>query len=328
MIQCLILGDYKILVIGGNVATTLAITGNAEVIDMSSYETSCSAFASLLTPISALMGGYDHDKNLIVCGGYTDEKHHIPDCYNYNEEQKEWIQYLPGLVVSRGWTTMTCSPFNISPSCFVIGGTGQNSNYSGQTAEYLSETGWEKVPSVLSESIGFLCSVFYNSTSLLVIGGKNRNAEVLKKTYFLDIKSFVFSDGPLLITSRHRHSCGRILTGNTSQYYTVIVVGGETIKNDPMNLVEVFDYQQNMWRQGTALPQKISRATIVEDPLGGVVLLGGNSPSVKGLNTIYQLANGDPSTKWVLMTQKLRIGRYQFAALIVPNMYANCSKPI
>jgi hypothetical protein len=64
---------------------------------------------------------------------------------------------------------------------------------------------------------------------------------------------------------------------------------------------------------------------LVEDQNGGVVLIGGYSPSVGRLDTLYQLSHGGQDAVWTKMEQKMKTGREQHTAFMVPDNIVDCS---
>ena len=73
---------------------------------------------------------------------------------------------------------------------------------------------------------------------------------------------------------------------------------------------------------GFNLTVGIWAASMVEDKMGGVLLIGGNNKSLP-LNTLYWLphANSD----WILLPQKLKISRSFATAFLVPDEITNCN---
>ena len=64
---------------------------------------------------------------------------------------------------------------------------------------------------------------------------------------------------------------------------------------------------------------------MVEDQNGGVVLIGGFSSSVGILDTLYQLPHGGQDAIWTKMEQKMKTGRIQHTAFLVPDNIVDCS---
>jgi hypothetical protein len=64
---------------------------------------------------------------------------------------------------------------------------------------------------------------------------------------------------------------------------------------------------------------------MVEDQNGRVVLIGGYSPSVDALDTLYQLPHGGQDAVWTKMEQKMKTGRYWHTAFMVPDSFVDCS---
>jgi hypothetical protein len=63
---------------------------------------------------------------------------------------------------------------------------------------------------------------------------------------------------------------------------------------------------------------------MVEDPNGGVVLIGGESKAAS-LDTLYQLPHGGQDAKWTKMEQKLKTERFYHTAFLIPDNTADCS---
>jgi hypothetical protein len=69
--------------------------------------------------------------------------------------------------------------------------------------------------------------------------------------------------------------------------------------------------------------EPITGASLVEDPKGGVLLVGGFShKDKKALNTILKLSTSEDS--WKKMPQMLKTPRFCHKAFFVPNNVANC----
>ena len=79
---------------------------------------------------------------------------------------------------------------------------------------------------------------------------------------------------------------------------TIIVVGGGTSRWGGviyLSSTEILNENMNGWMEGPKLPFGIKDAQIVEEPGGGVILVGGDSQENHALNTLFKLSHaGNP----------------------------------
>jgi hypothetical protein len=66
-----------------------------------------------------------------------------------------------------------------------------------------------------------------------------------------------------------------------------------------------------------------SYASLVENPSGGVILVGGQSGTTV-LDTLYRLPDLDSGTGWQLMKQQLKTARRFHSSTLIPNSMAVC----
>ena len=99
----------------------------------------------------------------------------------------------------------------------------------------------------------------------------------------------------------------------------LIIVAGGYDTHPPYLLlsVEILDESSNEWQTGPELPFGITDFQMVEDPKGGVILVGGVSDSIGALDTLHQLPHGGKDAVWTRMAQKLEIERYGHVAFLV-----------
>jgi hypothetical protein len=103
-----------------------------------------------------------------------------------------------------------------------------------------------------------------------------------------------------------------------------ILVAGGSDGSSRLSSVEILDEGSNEWQTGSELPFGIMFSQMVEDQNGGVVLIGGKSPSVENLDTLYQLPHGGQDAEWTKKEQKLEIARYLPKAFLVPDKTVDC----
>jgi hypothetical protein len=201
--------------------------------------------------------------------------------------------------------------------------SGSNLN----SAEMLTEEGWESNIPVLPVTIHNHCMVTVNSTTVMAIGGW-QNEKISGKTFYFTLGEESWTEGPELKNKRGYHSCGKIRRNNESQEMSIIVACGEDGSgggSSILSLVEILDEDSNEWKTGPELPFGIYESQMVEDQNGGVVLIGGYSPAVVNLDTLYQLPHGGQDAVWTKMEQKTKTERNSHSAFLIPDNIADCS---
>jgi hypothetical protein len=201
----------------------------------------------------------------------------------------------------------------------VTGGVDGSFSYL-KSAEMLTEDGWESNIPSLPVTIAKHCMVTVNSKTVMGIGG-DQNGQTSGKTFYFTFGEESWTEGPELKNKRASHSCGKIRTNKESQEMSIIVAGGYA--GSRFSSVEILDEGFNEWQTGPELPFGIYRSQMVEDQNGGVVLIG--RESVSSLDTLYQLPHGGQDAVWTNMEQKMKTGRQQHTAFLIPDNIVDCS---
>jgi hypothetical protein len=165
--------------------------------------------------------------------------------------------------------------------------------------------------------------VTVNSTTVMVIGGV-QNDQRSGKTFYFTLGEESWTERPELKNKRGYHSCGKIRRNKESQEMSIIVAGGG-YDGSYLSSVEILDEGSNEWQTGPELPLGISYSQMVEDQNGGVVLIGGLSSSYVNLDSLYQLPHGGHDAAWTKMEQKMKTGREEHTAFMVPDNIVDCS---
>jgi hypothetical protein len=186
----------------------------------------------------------------------------------------------------------------------------------------LTEEGWESNIPSLPVTIYAHCMVTVNSTTVMVIGGFQNN-QYSGKTFYFTYGEESWTEGPELKIERRDHRCGKIRRNKESQEMSIIVAGG--YDGSYLSSVEILDEGSSEWQTGPELPFGIRDAQMVEDQNGGVVLIGGLSSSGDILDTLYQLQHEGQNAVWTKMEQKLKTGRSEHTAVLVPDNSVDCS---
>ena len=214
------------LLVGVGTITGGILSREFEVIDLESPKTRCQTLPNFPKHASNAFGGLAFQDRPLICGGFetsagigTVSK----ECHIY--ENGAWSQFHD-LIEPRTFTASVTleSLTKNSKTIFVLGGNSLN------TAEMATEHGWETVlPNVPVNTIDFHCMVQLNSTTVMVIGGSQGRESQSPKTYFFNMESKVWSEGPQLHYGRSGHGCATIRRDNQSDLFSVIVAGGVTL---------------------------------------------------------------------------------------------------
>ena len=307
-------GFTKLLVVGG--LTPSGRTNEVEVIDLEISSTTCENVANFPFALSGAVGGLKDVSNPLICGGYPYNK----DCYLLNDDG-EWEAF--GLMNEmRLYAALSQSPYPTEgQSFFVTGGMDEAENVT-KTVEILKGNKWDESPEMPVE-LRYHCTVLLNSTTVMVIGGMNKTTYSSEVFYF-NSNSEKWTKGPPLNKPRPGLSCGRVRKNSQSHQFSVIVVGG--FNGGHLSSVEVFDEENGVWNYGPNFPIGINIGTLIEDPTGGVLKVGGEKENAddRFSDAIYRLPHAGPDAEWVKMPQKLSTGKHRHVAFLVPDDIATC----
>ena len=261
------------------------------------------------------IGGLTSNRHPIICGGSEEEHQLISSCSIF--ENGSWNSSTT-IVRPREFAAASLSPYpNENHSLLVTGGLDGNIKFN--TMAVLSDSGWQELPISLPVTVFGHCMVLLNLTTVMLIGGRQDDSLYSPDTFYFNTENEKWVAGPKLISSRYHHSCGMLRNSQSSQE-SVIVAAGNNGLWPLMASVEILDVGASEWRTGPSLPFGIREASMVEDPSGGVLLIGGYNGTY--MNTIYQLS--DENSEWNLMPQKLKVGRSWATAFLVPEEITNC----
>ena len=321
----IITGMTKLLVGLGN--TEQKNTDNVEIIDLSSTSTSCKNPPNF--PLK-LYRAFGFQEKSMICGGNDDVEYNSSDkCFSLENDQ--WIS-SPSLNTARAFSAVAPSPYPSKSQKFFVTGGSKNLDYSLDTAEVLTEQGWQTLATLLPDEITPHCSVLVNLTTVLLIGGRH-NYSRSPNTFFFNTERETWTQGPPLESERIHHSCGRIRKNSQSRELSIIVAGGYdgSVKvpngwdGPTLSSVQILDEGATEWRKGPELPIKIEDAQLVEDEDGGVILVGGKSDFIDFLDTLYYLPHAGEDAEWTEMKQKMKVGRKGHVAFLLNENLVDCS---
>ncbi len=306
-------GLSKLLICGGNYPCI--DTDTCEVFNLASSASTCKNPPNFPATVTAAIGGLGLKGNPILCGGRQNGSY-SNKCYSL--ENNEWVSSASMNSVRAAAAAAQLKDGKL----LVTGGLDVGPGYYLNSAEMLTEEGWESNIPSLSVTIQSHCMVTVNSTTVMAIGGY-QNSLTSGKTFHFTFGEESWTEGPELKNKRGYHSCGKIKRKKESQEMSIIVAGGWD-DGSYLSSVEILDEGYNEWQTGPELPFGIE-SQMVEDQNGGVVLIGGDSSPAGNLDTIYQLPHGGQDAVWTKMEQKMQTGRRQHTAFLIPDNIVDCS---
>jgi hypothetical protein len=303
----LIKGFSKILICCG------VNTDICEVINLASSASTCQNPPNFPAAVYAAIGGLGFKENPILCGGRQNGAS-SNKCYSL--ENNKWVSSA-----SMKSVRVDAAAAQLQNGKLLVTGGFDGSGYHLNSAEMLTEEGWENNIPSFPVTIAGHCMVTVNSTTVMAIGGWHNGYS--GKTFYFTFGEESWTEGPDLKSKRGYFSCGKIRRDKESQEMNIIVAGG--FDGSYLSSVEILHEGSNEWQTGPELPFGIAWSQMVEDQNGGVILIGGYSPSVGYLDTLYQLPHGGQDAVWTKMEQKMQTGRYSHTAILVPDNIVDCS---
>jgi N-acetylneuraminic acid mutarotase len=307
-------GFSKLLICGGSNSDGPDYN-TCEVINLASSSSTCKNPPNLPAKVAGAIGGLVFKGNPIICGGNQND---VKSSRCYSLENNEWVSSA-----SMNSVGAEAAAAQLQDGKLLVTGGFDGSGSHLNSAEMLTEEGWESNIPSLPFTIRAHCMVTVNSTTVMAIGGE-QNGQYSGKTFYFTVGEESWTKGPELKIKRSSHSCGKIRRDKESQEMSIIVAGGSD-DSSYLSSVEILDEGSNEWQTGPELPFAIGFSQMVEDQNGGVVLIGGYSSSVGILDTLYQLPHGGQDAVWTKMEQKMTTRRREHTAFMVPDNIVDCS---
>jgi hypothetical protein len=302
-------GFSKLLICGGYLKID-----TCEVINLASSASTCKNPANFPAKVRAAIEGLGFKGNPIVCGGRQND---VRSNKCYSLENNEWVSSA-----SMNSVRVYAAAAQLKDGKLLVTGGYDGSFSYLKSAEMLTEDGWERNLPSLPVTIIYHCMVTVNSTTVMVIGGF-QNSQISGKTFFFTFGEESWTEGPELKNKRRSQSCGKIRRNKDSQEMSIIVAGG--YDGSYLSSVEILHEGSVEWQTGPELQLGMYDSQMVEDQNGGVILIGGYSPLVGSLDTLYQHPHGGQDAVWTKMEQKMNTGRSEHTAFLVPENIVDCS---
>ncbi len=289
-----------------------------EIVDLESSSSNCPNPLVYPHALYYPMGIFGFQNMPIFCGGFNDASM-FSDCFVM--DNGAWKTSYP-MVYPKFAAGLTLSPFSNSSQILFMTG-GESSQYVGmKTNEVLTPTGWELFTPSLPVTVSRHCMLLWDSSTAIIIGGIQGGSNGVK-SYLISDSNKMWVEGPSNIIARNTHGCARIRPDSQSLKLSIIIAGGWGTSG--LSSVEILDKGAAAWRFGPNLPLTTWGVNLVEDPRGGVILVGGFN-GVEPTTALYRLEHAGMNAKWELMTQKLKIGNQFMRPIIIPDSFApNCT---
>jgi hypothetical protein len=165
-------GFSKLLICGGYYPDD---TDTCEVINFESLASTCKNPPTFPASVLAAIGGLRLKENPIICGGIQNDSN-SNKCYTL--ENNEWVSSA-----SMNSVRVYAAAAQLQDGKLLVTGGFDGSGYNLNTAEMLTEEGWESNIPSLPVTIAGHCIVTVNSTTVMVIAG-DQNGYYSGKTFY------------------------------------------------------------------------------------------------------------------------------------------------
>jgi len=297
----------KILIIGGG--TDAGLTTKTELINLglSAPKENCTLPDYPLEVYGAV--GFYTDQGPTVCGGESNYKR-IKECYT---------------LLSNGWTESNpistsrryASAINIdSTETLILGGIGQNGLL--KSSEVMSANGAKKGKDLPVTMYG-QCSM-KGSKRMGLVGGGKQDGSYSSKTYYLNMDTMEFTEGPSMQSAREKHGCAALHLGGKT--YGIMTGGYNGGYLDSTEFL-AFDQPNPTWTDGPKLPRKLNGLSLVETS-EGIFAIGGFDGQMLRKEILKLDCPGDKieNCEWKEQEQELEIGRSVHVAIPLPSSFS------
>ena len=290
-----------------------------EIVDLETDVSNCPNPSVYPHVVYNPMGIFGFQDKPIVCGGY-DSVNMYGDCFLL--QNGGWTMTY-SMVYPKYAAGLTLSPFSNGSLILFMTGGETSVNVATNQNEILTTSGWELITPSLPMPISFHCMLLWNSSNVIIVGGRQAGG-IGPNTYFINDENRVWVQGPSISIARYSHGCARINQDERSLRLSVIIAGGYATTGG-LTSVEILDEGFTSWRFGTSLPITTWAFNLVEDPRGGVIMVGGYN-GVGPTTALYRLKHAGIDVVWELMPQKLKTGNHWLRPFIIPDKFSpNCT---
>ncbi len=298
-----------------------------EVIDFSNNSVACDDMGRLEynKKLTGATGGLLLGKYPLVCGGYTGteaDQGVQKACFLIGEEDT--------IIVNMTEKRMAASSITLGHEDSVLWVTGgefdKTLGVKLSTTDMVTLNESTRGP-VMPEPLSNHCVAKISAYSAMVIAGDSNERRYLAKTWFYDVVSEVFTQGPNLKIGRQGHVCG-VIADTFDSTLMVVAAGGYDIDIGDMVSAEAFTLELGVWQDLPDMPKALSHSPGISLPNGkSFLVIGGESGSYLS-DSLLELTCFNKTCTWNEMDQKLDVARELSVAIVLPDNQANCSERI
>ena len=305
------LADYtKILVVGGYSNNAGSFLDTVEAIDLESDSQNCAPVANYPVPIAFGVGAMVNGRPR-VCGGHNSEVVAFSDCYEYLYETNQW-QQVESLQMGRA---APGSSLVDSETWLISGGYDSLAQATETTEVWEAEEQGFTYATDLPQTLFNHCQLTINSSHVMILGGANDTSE-WTSVYMLDWRNAEWlpplPDAPATING---DACGLITNSENGQEVVVLHAS---------NVVSIFNFRDNAWRDGPELEEETLSIDMETVQLSKTfVMLGGYVGDNICTDSVYEF--DEEEYRWVRKGATLSEEKRAVIPIAVPDHVVDCS---
>ncbi len=258
----------------------------------------------------------------LICGGFDVNGDRTSKCFMFGGE--DVLESFP-MTRARGYA----SSIPISDSQMLVAGGSDDFELSKEailnTTEFVGVFEESKPGPDLPIPLSNFCFVKINDTTAMVIGGTT-SLDISYRTFFYDIPSQEFRDGPELGYRRQGMACETFEADNGK--VMVAVIGGFFKFPTAQDTVSLWDPETNLWIHEGLFPIPIGFAKAITSPdRKSIYVIGGYDQETSAVDKVYKSSfnSANQTLSWELQDLRLPQGRCSFVAMEIAETLVDCS---
>ena len=277
----------------------------ADVIDLADESTTCEALPDYPIQVNGASGVLINDSLPMVCGGFHGQIE-TGNCYIAGSNES-----VAKLLTPREYTVA----IEIGAQMWITGGLYGSYLESTEIVDMSSVVEGPQLP----KAMGGHCAVKVSETKVFFMHGY--------KTYFYDFLTNAWTNGPDMTYDRVYFGCGIMNTIAKSGVVVVTAGGFRLGTGSKTEFLTLDDPNGLQWTPGPDLPKPLYLLKMIEFGDTAIAIGGTSYDGLHPSNSLYKLVcYHGTNCEWKEMSQKLRVARFDFVAMLIPDWMTNCKK--